>query len=132
MKSKNEWDIIRRNVYKEYNYKCGICDATGILDAHEIWSYNYVDNKHIQKLDGMIALCKMCHHIKHIGFAEILASQGKLDFDSLIRHFMTVNSSTYDDFLNHQDVSFMLWEERSKHQWSTDISSIEKYLDVKS
>src|SRR3972149_3120297 len=70
------WENLRKSVYKKYNYKCAICNSGGILHCHEIW--NYDDKSHIQKLKGFVALCELCHWVKHIGLAGIRANERKL------------------------------------------------------
>lgn len=85
------------------------------MNCHEVWSYH--DEEHIQRLDGFIALCNLCHHVKHIGLAGILANQGRLDYDKVVEHFMRVNDCSQNDFLKHRAEAFQIWEERSKHEW---------------
>src|SRR5438132_594011 len=85
-----EWDRIRRQAYADYGHRCGVCGAAGMLNCHELWAYD--DTSHVQRSAGFIALCTLCHHVKHIGHAGILASQGKLDFNTIIAHFMHVNA----------------------------------------
>lgn len=114
--SKQEWDTLRRKVYADYNYQCGICGMTNvILHCHEIWEYD--DQNHIQKLNGFIALCKLCHWVKHIGLAGIRVSEGELDFEEIIHHFMKVNGCDRQTFESHRNHAFQVWEERSKYQW---------------
>src|SRR4030067_2937871 len=85
------WDGIRENFIRDNGKKCQICGETeGIMNLHEIWSYD--DINHIQKLDGFILLCGMCHHVKHIGLAGILANEGKLDYINVVRQFCKVHS----------------------------------------
>lgn len=117
--TKQVWDEIRHKVYKRYNYKCGICGANGMLHCHEVWSYD--DKKHIQKLVGFIALCPQCHMIKHIGMAGVLASQGKLDMERLIQHFMKVNQCTREEFQQHYNEAIATFKERSKHAWTLSL-----------
>ena len=70
--SEKGWDNVRKKTYATFNYKCGICGSNeGQLHCHEIWEYD--DKKHKQALKGFIALCVLCHHVKHIGLAGILA-----------------------------------------------------------
>ncbi len=96
------WDSLRKSVYANYDYHCGICQASEVqLHCHEIWHYD--DEKHIQKLAGFLALCPMCHHCKHIGRAGILASEGKLDFEQVIEHFMRVNHCSREDYQAHKN-----------------------------
>src|SRR5258708_31337818 len=77
--SQSEWDKIRTKAYADYGNKCGICGATGRLNCHEIWQYD--GQRRAQKLIGFIALCDLCHHLKHIGLASHLLRQGKLDYE---------------------------------------------------
>ena len=69
---KADWDKLRRQVYARYGHRCGVCGASNTrLNCHEIWKYE--QRKRIQRLLGFIALCDLCHHVKHIGLAGILA-----------------------------------------------------------
>ena len=77
--------------------------------------------EHIQKLVWFTLLCKMCHHVKHIGLAGILADEVKLDYDSLIEHFCRVNGCTKKEFEQYRDKAFEVWENRSGHDWKQDF-----------
>ena len=120
---KSDWDRIRKKIYSDYNHRCGICGDSSRMNCHEIWSYH--DEKHIQRLDGFIALCNMCHHVKHIGLAGILANQGRLDYDKVVEHFMRVNDCSQNDFLTHRAEAFQIWEERSQHKWDIDLGNFQ-------
>ena len=113
------WDELRRKVYAACGYRCAICGARGQLHCHEVWSYD--DATRVQRLEGFQALCENCHHIKHLGYAGILASQGKLDYDALVTHFLRVNGCDRATFQRHRDEAFAQWEERSHHEWTTDF-----------
>jgi hypothetical protein len=123
-----EWDRIRKKAYREQGYRCGICGAQERLSCHEIW--NYDDDKHVQTLVGFVALCNMCHHVKHIGLAGILASEGKLDYSKVIKHFMKVNNCDYSTFETHRIDAFRKWEERSQYQWKVDLGMYNVYIDI--
>jgi hypothetical protein len=122
---RNDWDKIRHKVYADYGYRCGICGDEVRLNCHEIWEYD--DKKHIQKLVGFIALCDLCHHVKHIGLAGILAERGQLNYNEVIEHFTQVNNCTWDTFVKHRKKAFEQWRERSNHQWQIDLGD---YKDV--
>ena len=128
-----EWDKIRKQSYANANYRCQICGSdgkdqilvtkgslNGTLNCHEIWEYD--DKKHIQKLNGFLALCNDCHMIKHIGFGMIQALKGLLDMDKLINHFTKINQVNRKTFDKHHEISFEVWRERSKHKWTTDLN----------
>lgn len=120
-----EWDKLRKRVYAEYGNRCGVCGAEGRLNCHEIWKYD--DHNHEQKLLGFIALCDLCHHVKHIGLAGILAFEGKLDYEKVVEHFMKVNGCDRKTFERHRDKAFGQWEKRSQHNWKVDLG---KYRDL--
>ena len=124
---KSAWDKLRKRVYAKFNFKCGICDANGRLSCHEIWDFD--DEQHIQKLNGFIALCDLCHHVKHIGMAGILASQGKLDMEKVINHFLMVNCCDLASFEKHKAEAFNLWHERSKYSWQVDLGEYENLIN---
>ena len=115
----SDWDKLRHQVYNEYNHVCGVCGASARLNCHEIWSYN--DKTHTQLLDGFIALCCMCHHVKHIGLAEVLGREGKLDFSSVVNHFCAVNKCSVGDFMVYREDVFGKWSLRSRHEWHVDL-----------
>ena len=73
-------------------------------------------------------LCKMCHHVKHIGLAGILANQGKLDFNAVVSHYCKVNGCNTKDFQQHQKDAFTVWRQRSSHSWKQDFGEYGKYL----
>ena len=117
--SRAKWDSIRRSVYGEYRHRCGVCEAEGRLECHEIWQYD--DTNHIQRLAGFIALCSMCHHVKHIGLAGILAEEGKLDYELVVTHFQHVNGCDRATFERHLDHAWKQWHERNRYSWITDL-----------
>jgi len=123
---KSVWDKIRKKTYAKYGYRCGICGAKGRLNCHEIWEYD--DQNHVQKLVGFIALCDLCHHVKHIGLASILASEGKLDYERVVEHFMKVNGCDRKTFERHRREAFDQWRERSRYDWNVDLGEYESLV----
>src|SRR5437879_3488718 len=100
--SRAAWDKIRKDVYAEYNRRCGICQASNSgLNCHEKWGYD--GEKHIQKLEGFICLCDMCHHCKHMGYARILEGRGQLNLEDVVAHFMQVNQCTRKEYQKHSN-----------------------------
>lgn len=118
-----EWDRIRKRVYTDYHHRCGICGAAGRLACHERWAYD--DTTHEQRLLGYIALCDLCHHVKHIGYAGVLAMRGHLDFERVVTHFLRVNNCDRATFERHKREAFALWHERSRHQWRVYLGDMD-------
>ena len=65
------WDKIRKEAYKAAGHKCEICGAEGRLECHEWWEYD--DRRRVQRLAGFMALCPLCHAVKHMGRSGNLA-----------------------------------------------------------
>ena len=127
---KMQWDELRKRICAEYGHKCGICGATeGRLNCHETWEYD--DTNHEQELKGFIALCNMCHFVKHIGHAGILAQEGKLDYEKVVGHFMKVNGCDRESFEQHRHKAFEQWRDRSKHSWRVDLGEYGSLVEKK-
>jgi hypothetical protein len=124
--SKSVWDKIRKSAYAEYGHRCGICNAEGRLECHEIWEYD--DQTHVQRLAGFIALCPLCHQVKHIGRAGIVAAQGQLDYEAVVEHFMEVNDCDRKTFEQHKGEAFDQWRQRSQHQWTVDLGEYKDFV----
>ena len=65
----------------------------------------------------------MCHHCKHIGHAGILASEGKLDLNRVIEHFMRVNQCSRAEYEEHSNEAWRMWAERNNYRWITDLGA---------
>jgi hypothetical protein len=117
MISRQDWDFLRRNSYKKAGYLCEICGGIGNhhpVECHEIWQYD--DNKHIQKLLGLISLCPLCHEVKHIGLASI---RGRID--TVKRHLAKINAWTEQEVNEYVSKQFDVWMDRSLYEWKVDL-----------
>jgi hypothetical protein len=115
------WGKIRKEIIEKSGNICAICGSKGKLNCHEVWEYN--DKKHIQKLAGFLALCNLCHAVKHLGFAGLAASKNQgPSFDKLANHFMKINNCSRQDFIKHQKQAYKIWEERSHFEWNFDLT----------
>jgi len=121
-----DWDGIRRAAYAAGGYRCGVCGVSAKLHCHEVWHYD--DVKHVQRLDGFVALCKLCHMAKHIGYAGMFFD----DYNGLIRHFMRVNGCSYRDFVLARSLAFDVWRERSAFDWVQDLGKYASMVAGKS
>ena len=92
------------------------------MECHEIWNYN--DETHTQTLVGLVSLCPNCHQVKHIGRAIAMGRQ-----EICLKQLAKVNKWTPIEIQQHILSSFELHKERSKYQWTLDLSllTIEPY-----
>lgn len=125
---RSAWKKIRKETLDRFDHGCGICGVKDLspLTCHEIWKYD--DKHHIQRLTAFIVLCELCHLIKHLGLAGILAEKGKLDYDRLVDHFMKVNACNRKEFLKHKEKMFHQWKKRSQHEWIVDLGEYQKLV----
>ncbi len=121
-----EWDKIRKISYAAAGNKCEICGDTGKnqgkkhnVECHEIWEYD--DVNHIQKLVGLISLCPFCHMTKHIGRSIAIGAE-KICYTQLAK----VNKWSMEQIQKHIVESFEVHKERSKYEWTLDISILEQ------
>jgi hypothetical protein len=117
-----EWDKIRFISYAAANNKCEICGSDGLkqgykhkVECHEVWHYD--DKNKIQKLIKLVSLCPTCHQVKHIGRSIAIGKQ-----DVCFQQLAKVNKWTQKEIEEHISSSFQLHKERSKYQWSLDLS----------
>ncbi len=115
------WDRLRRAAYRRAGGKCSICGAEGRLEAHEVW--NYDDEKHIQSLADIIAVCPACHEVIHIGRTSLLGREAEAQ-----AHFMKVNGATQSEYHAALGEANRIHAERSRHEWLTDISKLKLFL----
>ena len=123
---RSKWDEIRHQAYLDAGQVCQICGAKKKLECHEVWEYD--DEKLLQKLKGFMALCPMCHHVKHFGRSQQLAAEGRLDLDAIIAHFCKINKVTRKEFSAHKSEGFSIWQERSQKKWKTDLGRWSIYV----
>lgn len=87
-----QWDVVRREAYARAGGRCMICGAPAKrLEAHEQWSYD--EQNHIQKLENVVAVCKSCHEVIHIGRTQLTGGEERAS-----EHFMKVNGCTYAEY----------------------------------
>lgn len=125
--AKTEWDRVRHQVFAAAGGQCEICGGRGKkwpLECHERWRYD--DARHIQYLDGLIALCPNCHHVQHLGFAKV-----KGWFDGTMYHLQRVNGWDHDTTVAHANAAFAVWAERTQHEWTLDASAVESQFGLR-
>lgn len=123
---KENWDYIRRKVYRNANYKCEICGGKGEshpVEAHEIWSYNM--DTGVQKLVSIVALCPMCHKSKHIGFAMVNGQE-----EIVKKHIMKINNWKKEDVDKYIRETFYIFNKRSSISWKLDLGYLKDNFEI--
>ena len=119
---RDTWDRIRRRIYADVNRMCAVCGGHGPkwpVECHELWEYD--DDAHIQKLTGLTGLCPACHEVKHMGLANIRGRGAEAR-----EHLAQVNGWTADEAGEYVTEAFRVWKERSEHEWTLDMTWLER------
>ena len=124
----SKWNGIRESLLEKCGYKCMICSSADRLQCDEVWEYD--DRRRIQTLTSIRVLCSLCHHVKHIGLAGILAERGQLDFEKVVRHFMAVNNCDVHTFKEHAVRAVKSWKERSQFNWKIDCGDYKHLIST--
>ena len=119
---KEVWDKIRRKSYARAGGRCMICGApTARLEAHEQWEYD--DLNGVQKLVNVIAVCKACHEVIHIGRTQLTGREKEAS-----EHFMKVNEVSYAEYRKALGEANEKHRERSRKEWKLDVSDLPKFI----
>lgn len=118
---KSDWDRLRKKQYKKADYRCEICGGQGTkhrVECHELWSYD--EDRGVQVLEGLIALCPSCHEVKHMG---LTATRGRRE--PALRQLMKVNGMSRQAGISYCVAEFSIWKQRSQRSWSLDLTWLE-------
>lgn len=117
-----QWDVVRKDAYARANGKCMICGApTTRLEAHEKWQYD--EENSIQKLDTVIAVCKSCHEVIHIGRTTLLGGE-----ERACAHFMKVNGCTYAEYRKALGLANEAHRRRNAvPEWKLDLNWLKRF-----
>lgn len=133
-----KWQQLSRVIRNNANLKCEICgeqvNSIANLDAHEVWRFIKIRKKsgkiiRKQQLKCIVAVCKKCHRVIHIG----RTSYGK-HYDEAVEHFLNVNHCRYSKFKKAEQKAYRKWSRRSQHKWKLDVDLDEiweKYVNNK-
>lgn len=121
--SNRQWDFLKKDAKERANGKCMICGRkTSRLEAHERWSYN--EQKGVQKLEDILAVCKDCHSVIHIGRTQLVGDEERAE-----KHFMQVNNCSYAEYRKALgDANLRHKVLNSVSEWIMDISYLERYV----
>lgn len=123
MLSPAQWNAVRRDVYARAGGKCGICGGVSTkLEAHEQWEYD--EKNAIQKLKRVVAVCRSCHEVIHIGRTQLTGGEERAE-----KHFMKVNVCTYAEYRK------ALGEANEAHrrrnlipEWKLDLTWLKRFV----
>ena len=118
-----QWDIVRREAYARAGGKCMLCGAEARrLEAHEQWEYD--EKNCVQRLADVVAVCKSCHEVIHIGRTALMGREREAE-----AHFMKVNGCTYAEYRKALGEATEAHRRRNKvAEWALDLAYLKKFL----
>ncbi len=119
--SRKEWEALRPRVIAAAGFRCEICGAGPPLLCHEVWEYD--DQRSIQRLRRLQAVCRLCSLVQHIGQAGVVVAAGRVKRRELVSRFMNVNGVSRSVFKEHEERAFERWYERSASEWTQDLGA---------
>lgn len=120
-----QWDIVRKDAYARARGKCMICGRyTRRLEAHEKWSYD--EERAVQKLETVVALCHNCHEVKHISRTQLVGRGAEA-----MEWFMKVNACSQMEYHAALGKANEEYLRRNRVEgWTTDISWLKNNFDI--
>ncbi|MEV6527691.1 hypothetical protein AB0M43_37790 [Longispora sp. NPDC051575] len=134
--SRDQWAGLRIPVAEAAGGVCEICGKPSVNDegrkvrpdCHERWSFDMRPGSvllAVQTLTGLIALCKVCHLVQHLGFAEV---QGRVA--EVIEQLRAVNGWTYAEARVDLDRARREFDYRSAFSWDLDLTVLRGRIAV--
>lgn len=117
------WERLKRVTSERAGKVCEVCGGRGkkwAVECHEVFAYD--DERHVQKLVRLMALCPSCHEVKHIGLAGMRGNHRRA-----LRHLAQVNGWSLADAELYLEACFEQWHRRSCHAWQLDLSYLEQF-----
>jgi hypothetical protein len=122
--SKKQWDFLRAYAKERAGGRCAICGKKSErLEAHECWSYD--EKTAVQKLEDIVAVCKDCHSVIHIGRTQLVGDEERAE-----KHYMKVNNCSYSEY--RKDIG----EANEKHRrlnlvsdWKLDLTYLKRFTN---
>lgn len=116
------WRRLSRGARKRADWRCEICgdpeDATQnrYLSCHERWDWQ--EDRGVQWLARLMALCVSCDAVTHLGFYLV-----DHDDDSIPRaHLAKARGWSEEQVDEHIRQAWDLWRHRSQFEWTMDLS----------
>lgn len=120
--SPEQWNVVRKDAYARAKGRCMICGTPcARLEAHERWSYD--EKRCVQKLETVVAVCRSCHEVIHIGRTSLMGNE-----KSASEHFMKVNNCSYTEYRKALGEANEAHVRRNRvAEWKLDLSWLKRF-----
>jgi hypothetical protein len=124
--SEHHWGKLSREVAEDGDMRCEVCGGRGrqhAVECHEVWLFD--DERRLQTLLRLQALCPMCHRVKHLDRA-ISNGYGEHACERLARvnGWDAAATRWYVNAVSEQ------WHARSQMHWALDLTVLDEVYEV--
>lgn len=132
--SRGEWDRLRMPVAEAADMCCEVCKQPSrnaqtrtirTPDCHELWHFESVGDRKVQRLLRLIALCVECHQVQHIGLAQLKNQMWQVR--AQLKRVNRWNDDQVDAAIRGAEDR---WRWRGQHQWDLDLSVLQGQIQV--
>ena len=122
--SKAQWNFIREDAISRAEGKCAICGKKCTrFDVHERWDYD--EQNGVQILKDILAICKDCHSVIHIGFTQLKSK----NIERYENHFMKVNDCNYATYCKALSTANEIHQRRNLvSEWKLNLDYLKRYI----
>jgi hypothetical protein len=120
------WNMIKDHTVNATLCRCQACGVSGdrwSFDCHEVFEYD--DATRIQKLTGLMALCRSCHEAKHYGLAR-RCGRGP----EALAHLCKINGWDAEKAMEYLFEQFEICAKRSNFLWALDLKLLEQRFEI--
>ncbi|MEO2135152.1 hypothetical protein [Microbacterium sp.] len=128
----SRWVALSRRTAQRAGRVCEVCGqpsyyGQGIRnpDCHEIWEFDAMMPRPVQRLRAVIALCGACHETQHSGLAELNDR-----WESVIATLCRVNGWDRADAEVDIERSRARYRELSTTEWDLDLGRLEGWVEL--
>lgn len=120
--TREQWDVVRKDAYARAAGRCMVCGApAGRLEAHERWEYD--ERNAVQKLADVVAVCRSCHEVIHIGRTQLMGREREA-----ADHFMKVNGCSYAQYIKALGEANEAHRRRNRvAEWKLDLTWLKRF-----
>jgi hypothetical protein len=119
------WEWISDQVLDRAEGVCEICGASDPgqpMRCDAVWRLD--DPVRVQRLVRLIAMCGDCHHVEHMGFANMHGGGTRAR-----AHLARVNGWTLVQADAHVAEAFRVWARRNQGPWVIDVEGLRPYFE---